>query len=214
LDGSELLSEWKIAKCEVGFDGRFAEAGLQATDGSVLPPDDPAERARWLAQQRPPTARLDGAEREIDWRRWVISHAVLVRDFDTKVFVAGGGDEETGLLVAGVLIFSSTMIIDLVFQDIQVLAKDHGTVADSDGVFFVQDELPERLAHYYNGRFAHQFLVATVMITGRLSDDEWVPPGLGAEALALRVVVERARNLLVEHDIPDEQQARRLCNAL
>jgi hypothetical protein len=50
------------------------------------------------------------------------------------------------------------------------------------------------------------------MITGRMSDDEWVPPASVAEALALHVVVEQARNLLVEHDVCDEDEARHLYN--
>jgi hypothetical protein len=210
LERSELLSEWVIAKCEVGFDERFAEAGLQAADGTQVPPDVPGERARWLAEQRQAAPHLVGAEHEVDWQRWVVSHAVLVRAFGTDAFGAGDGDEHTALLAAGALIFATTMVIDELFQDIQVLAEDHGTVADSDGFFLALDELPERFAHHYNGRFAHQFLVATVRITGRLSDDEWAPPASVAEALALHLVVERARNLLVEHEVLDEDDARHL----
>jgi hypothetical protein len=212
LDRSEVLTQWEIAGCEVGFDERFAEAGLQAAHGPQAPPEDPAERARWLAEQGKPAPHLAGFEREVDWRRWVIRHAALVRAFDPDVFETGNGDEQTALLAAGALIFASTVVIDELFQDIETLAKDHGSVADSDGVFFVLDDLPERFAHHYNGRFARQFLVATVTITGRLSQDEWVPPASVGEALALHVVVERARNLLVMHEVLDEDDVRHLYN--
>ena len=210
LDRSEVLTDWEVVSCEVGFDQRFAEAGLQAADGPEVPPDDPAERARWLAEQRQPAPRIGGSEREVDWRRWVISHAAFVHAFDQTVFDAGDVDEETALLAAGALIFASTVVIDELFQDIATLARTKGTVADSDDAFMVLEDLPERFAHHYNGRFARQFLVATVMITGRLSDNEWAPPACVGEALALHVVVERARNLLVMHEVLDEEEVRHL----
>jgi hypothetical protein len=135
----------------------------------------------------------------------------LVRAFDPTVFDAAGGAKDTGLLAAGALVFASTLVIDELFQDLETLADDNnGTVADSDGVFFVLEDLPERFAHHYNGRFARQFLVATVMVTGRLSDDDWASPASVGEALALHVVVERARDLLVEHDLLDEEAVRQL----
>ena len=210
LERSELLTSWRIAGCEVGFDQRFAEAGLQAADGPGVPPEDPAERARWHAEQHLPAAAGAEPYREIDWRRWVISHAPLVRAFDTDVFDAGDGDEQTALLAAGALIFATTMVIDELFQDIKTLAADNGTVADSDGVFLVLEDLPPRFAHHYNGRFAHQFLVAAVMVTGRLSADEWASPASVGEALALHLVVQRARDLLEQHDVLDDEALRHL----
>jgi hypothetical protein len=212
LERSELLTSWRIAGCEVGFDQRFAEAGLQAADGPGVPPEDPADRARWHAEQRQPAAAGGEPHPENDWRQWVINHAHLLRAFDPEVFDPGDGDAQTALLAAGALIFATTMVIDELFQDIKTLSADNGTVADSDGVFLVLEDLPPRFAHHYNGRFAHQFLVATVMVTGRLSAEEWASPASVGETLALHLVVGRARDLLEQHDVLDGQALRHLYN--
>lgn len=210
LEHSELLADWRIVSCEVGFDSRFAEAGLQAAEGPGVPPEDPAERAGWLAAQREPAAVGGEPRPEIDWRQWVINHARLLRAFHLDVFDAGDGDQETALLAAGALIFATTIVVDELFQDIKTLAADNGTVADSEGVFLVLDELPSRFAHHYNGRFARQFLIATVMVTGRLSAEEWASPASVGEALALHLVVGRARDLLEQYDVFDDQALRHL----
>jgi hypothetical protein len=101
--------------------------------------------------------------------------------------------------------FASTYVIDELFEDLKALAGDGGTVADGDG-FFVLDDLPERFARHYGARFAHKFLVATVSITGRLAAEQWAPPASVAEALALHLVVERAKWVLVDHEIVADGQ--------
>jgi hypothetical protein len=53
-DHSELLADWIIARCGVGLDERFAEAGLHAADGPDAPPADPTARTRWLVTQSNP----------------------------------------------------------------------------------------------------------------------------------------------------------------
>ncbi|WP_436528208.1 hypothetical protein [Actinoplanes sp. HUAS TT8] len=112
-------------------------------------------------------------------------------------------------LAAGALMFASTYVIDELFQDLKTLAGDGGTVADGDG-FFVLDDLPERFARHYGARFAHKFLVATVSITGRLSAQQWAPLASVAEALALHLVVERAKWVLIDHEILADGQVRNL----
>jgi hypothetical protein len=212
LDHSEHLAGWAITKCEVGFNERFVDAGLQAADGPGAPPADPAERARWLAEQNPTSAEPADTDEEIDWRQYVIDHASQLRAFDLDVFDTSDSDDEssgeepddTAKLAAGALIFASSLVIDELFQDIKTLAENNGSVADSDDVFMVLDDLPERFAQHYNGRFARQFLVATVMITARLTAEEWTPPASIAEALALHIVVENAKVLLDGHDLLDD----------
>ncbi|MEV6301320.1 hypothetical protein AB0M02_18060 [Actinoplanes sp. NPDC051861] len=213
LDHSEHLADWTIAKCEVGFNERFVDAGLQAADGPGVPPADPAERARWLAEQNQPAAEPADTDEEIDWRQYVIDHASQLRAFDLDVFdtsdrendeSSGEDADDTAKLAAGALIYASSLVIDELFQDIKTLARTNGAVADSDDVFMVLDDLPERFAQHYDGRFARQFLVATVMITARLTADEWIPPASVAEALALHIVVENAKVLLDSHDLLDD----------
>jgi hypothetical protein len=213
LDQSEHLADWTITKCEVGFNERFVDAGLQAADGPGVPPADPAERARWLATPNMPSIEPSDADEEIDWRQYVIDHASQLRAFDLDVFdtsepgdddASDEPDDDTAKLAAGALIFASSLVIDELFQDIKTLAESSGSVADSDDVFMVLDDLPERFAQHYTGRFARQFLVATVMITARLTADEWTPPASIAEALALHIVVENAKVLLESHNLLDD----------
>jgi len=204
LQRSELLAQWQVTSCEVGFDERFAEAGLQVVDGAELPPADPAERARWHAEQRRPA----GPPEEVDWRAWIKGHETLLRAFDLDVFDPGDGDPESAQIAAGALMMAATIVIDELFQDVTLLGRD--TVADSGEVFMVLEELPERFAHHYDGRFARNFLIAMIMVTGRLAEDEWTSPASVAEALALHVVVKRARVLLDMHEVFDEQTLRRL----
>ena len=149
-------------------------------------------------------------EPEVDWRTWTMDHAKLVRAFESVTF-AGDGDEETSLLAAGALIMAATQIIDELFQDIETLATDGSvSVADSEGAYFVLEDLPQRFAQQYNGRFVRNFHVATVMVTGRLSAEQWMPPASVGEALALYLVIQRAQNLLVDHELLDQEEAREL----
>jgi hypothetical protein len=111
-------------------------------------------------------------EPEVDWRTWTMDHAKLVRAFESVTFAADG-DEETSLLAAGALIMAATQIIDELFQDIETLATDGSvSVADSEGAYFVLEDLPQRFAQQYNGRFVRNFHVATVMVTGRPSAEQ------------------------------------------
>jgi hypothetical protein len=203
----EALATWQVSHCEVGSDERFAEAGLRVAGGSDLPPSDPAERARWHADQRERRARTPAAfEGDGDWRAVVMGQARLVRAFGPEAFGGDGADESTRLL-AGALVEAATLTIDLLFEDIMELGK--GTVAGGDS-FLVLGELPERFADQYNGLFARKFLVALVAITGRLAAEQWSPPASTAEALALHVVIEQARCLLVDHEVVDQKEARDL----
>ncbi|MEV8509636.1 hypothetical protein AB0368_33075 [Actinoplanes sp. NPDC051475] len=146
----------------------------------------------------------------VDWHKWTMNHAGLVRAFEPATFAADG-DEDAPRLAAGALIMAATQIIDELFQDIETLARDGGgSVPDSEGAYFVLEDLPQRFAHQYNGRFARNFHVAAVMVTGRLSAEQWMPPASVGEALALYLVIQRAQYLLVDHEIFDRDQAREL----
>jgi hypothetical protein len=202
LEHTELLTDWQIASCEVGFDERFVQAGLEAADGPGIPPADVRERARWLAQPPSSVESIDAAG-EVDWRTWLVKLAPQLRAFDLDVFDTVT-DQEHAKLAAGALIFAATVLVDELFQDLETLSRDGGTVADGD-IYFVLDELPPRFAHHYTVRFAHRFLVAAITVTGRLTQHDWSTPACIAEALALRLVVEAAHAMLDEHDLLDEK---------
>jgi hypothetical protein len=120
LHRSELLAQWLVTSCEVGFDERFDEAGLQVVDGTELPPADPAERARWHAEQRRPASPLE----EADWRAWIKGRETPLRAFDLDVFDPGDGDPESALLAAGALMMAATIVIDELFQDVRLLGRN------------------------------------------------------------------------------------------
>ncbi|BEL12816.1 hypothetical protein Q0Z83_110070 [Actinoplanes sichuanensis] len=149
----------------------------------------------------------DVGDSEVDWRVEVLRHAVLLRAFEPDVFVVEEEKGEAAGLAAGALVLASTYVIDELFEDLRTLAENGGTVADNDG-FLVLEDLPPRFAHHYDGRFARKFLVATVAITGRLSAEQWSSPASVAEALALHVVTERAKYLLIDHGFVTKEQVR------
>jgi hypothetical protein len=204
LERSELLADWRLTKCEVALDEHFAEAGIQAPDDAELPPADPAERAIWHRRERQAVADPDRPEGEIDWREWTMRHAEQLRAFNREVFDGADGQSDEARLAAGALIFASTLLVDELFEDIETLrASGDDTVADGDGAFFVLDGLPDRFAHRYDLRFTRNFLIAAIVVTGRLAQPYWASPASVAEALALHVLVERARAFLEMHDLLD-----------
>lgn len=147
------------------------------------------------------------SEDELNWRKWIMDHAELVRAFEASTFAVDGREE--ALLAAGALIVAATQMIDELFQDIETLAANGGgTVPESDGPFFALEDLPQRFTHHYDGRFARRFHVAAIMITGRLSAEQWLVPSSIAEALALHLVIQRAQTLLVDQGLVDHELAR------
>lgn len=211
LARNEVLSGWTVARCQVGFDQRFVEAGLRAADGPGAPPDDPAERVRRSARQ-PRADVADVDEDEAAWRSRVAGYASSVRAFGPAAFGAGadGDGDQSAALAAGALVAASTMFIDEQIEDITTLARLGGTVGSSPEMFLALGELPSLFAHCYDGRFARKFLVSTIMVTGRLSAPQWEQPACVAEALALHLIVKRAGDLLIDHGWLNQDDAEDL----
>ncbi|NMO53447.1 hypothetical protein HH310_19940 [Actinoplanes sp. TBRC 11911] len=204
LKRSELLADWRLVKCEVALDERFAEVGLQVPDDAELPPADPAERAIWHRHKQRGLADPARSEGEIDWRGWTMRHAEQMRAFNREVFDGVDGQSDEARLAAGALIFAATLLVDELFEDIETL-RDSGndTPTDGDHAYFVLGGLPDRFAHRYDLRFTRNFLIVTIVVTGRLTQPHWASPASVAEALALHVLVERARAFLEMHDLLD-----------
>lgn len=202
LERTDLLTDWQVSTCEVGFDERFVDAGLNAADGPGAPPADVADRAEWQTQ-RGSAVEPDGGGGEVEWRAWILGLAPQLRAFDLDVFDLASDGSEQARLAAGALIFAAGIVIDELFEDLDTLTDDGSTVADS-GPFFVLDGLPPQFANRYDIRFVHKFLIAAVTVTARLTQPDWTTPACVAEALALHLVVGAARNLLDEHELLDE----------
>ncbi|WP_433294633.1 hypothetical protein ACQP2F_33605 [Actinoplanes sp. CA-030573] len=199
LQRSEVFSGWTVVRCESGPDEPLAEAALRAAEELGEPPDDVAERADGSSGLSPADEDEEDA-----WRQRVSGYAPSVRAFDAAVF----GDGEDAALAAGALIVASTMFIDELIQDINSLAGHGAAVVFGEGMLFALDDLPTRYARGFDGHFAHRFLVAAIAATGRLSAPQWEPSACLAEALALHIVVQRAGDLLIDHECADEEGAR------
>jgi len=172
---------------------------------------DPGEGVG-LQDHRAPTMSEDNDREEADWRARVAGYADSMQAFDPAIFRSDDDevDGQTAALAAGALIVASTMLIDELLEDITTMAPfGH---ADRAGLnrLLALGELPPQFADRYDGRFARKFLVAAVLIIGRFSAPRWEPPCSFAEALALHIVVQRAKALLVDHGCLDEQQAQDL----
>jgi hypothetical protein len=166
LEDTEFLADWQIVSCQVGFDERFVEAGLDAADGLDAPPADVAaaagvahrtrrHRTRRRRGRGCRLARLDPRPRD------------LPPAFDSDVFDTAA-DSELARLAAGALVLAAGTIVDELFQDLEILTDDDrsgaGTVVGS-GPYFVLDNLPRQFANTYDLRFTRRFLVAAVTVT-------------------------------------------------
>jgi hypothetical protein len=193
LTNSELLSDWRIVKCEVGLVDELAMESLAAADGPDAPPNDPAERAAMLG-----TMGEGWVEEEIDVRTELVGEADKLVAFDLATFETEDGEPR---VAAGALIYVIEELIDNLFDDVEVLSEEDVSVAETDDVMLGFGGLPPQFAHHYTPVFARQFLVAAVTVTGRLVEPEWHAPGCIAESLALHLLVQQATRLLDVNDL-------------
>lgn len=108
-------------------------------------------------------------------------------------------------LPAGALWEASAVLIDQLFEDLDVL-RDLDRVARQDiANTFVLSGLPPRHANKYDVRFARQFLVIAVDMTGALSRG-WARPSCVAQELALRCLFDQVEVIqdLYDLDLADD----------
>lgn len=113
-------------------------------------------------------------------------------------------------LAAGALVSAAAIMVDQLFDDLQVLGsihipirRDHlgqgrqATVLDMEErgeAIWLLDELPPRFAKHYTVGFVRRFVLAAGQVQMRLSaDNEQVSPACLAEELALRLILRQAR---------------------
>jgi hypothetical protein len=202
LERSEVLSEWTVKRCEVSLNRHLVEAAQRTAEEGASTPDEPAERVHGHPSRTSGPGYL--VEDEEAWGERVAGYARAIRAFDAAAF--DPADEQRAALAAGALTVASTMFIDELIEDINTLAEHGATVASSRECLLALGELPWRLAAGYDGRFARKFLVAAIMVTGRLSASKGKRPACLGEALALHLVVRRAEQLLLDHGRIDEEE--------
>lgn len=107
-------------------------------------------------------------------------------------------------LLAGALWEASAVLIDQLFEDLDGLRDldqvDRRDIANT----FVLSGLPPRHADKYDVRFARQFLVIAVEMTGALARG-WARPSCVAQELALRCLFDQVEIIqdLYDLDLPD-----------
>ncbi|GAB3977782.1 hypothetical protein GCM10029978_068540 [Actinoallomurus acanthiterrae] len=208
LEHTELLADWRVTRCEVSLNDALALESLRAAEGDNAPPDDPAERLTAPHSDIPEPGVQDLQDESEQARAQILQAAEKLRAFDLTAFGHFPDEPDRGLsadharLAAGALLYSAGIMVENLFQDIEILCKDHSTVAEGDG-FVVMDGLPAKYAHQFRALHAKQFLVAAVTITGRLLEPQWHEPSCVAEALALRLLIDEAKVTLDTFDLLD-----------
>lgn len=189
LDRTELLSGWRVGKCEVTVsDAELAEA-LEGGDDVLDSSDETGVSAEEAAAQR----------------RHLLALSPRLRAFQPHAFGPPLGESDIRALAAGALVDRASALTEELFMDVMTLEEDADALeegesnwtADDSEELFVLHDLPVRYRHHYDVVFAKKFLLASAAVYARLTRSEWTPPTSTAEALALHVLVENAKEVLV-----------------
>jgi hypothetical protein len=199
LERTELLSAWSVQTCEVTVSDEDLETALEEE-----PSDDAEEELEFI--------ELTADELE-ERRNLLLAEGQLVQALGTDAFGSNDGvTAEQAEIVAGALAESVVVMIDELFEDVKTLDEDD-TTADEHEELLVIDELPEAFSDQYSAWFAKRFLIATVIVGARLTEDEWTPPQTVAEALALHLLKGRALDELTSTGLLDEDVLKRAFTA-
>ncbi|MFJ6738909.1 hypothetical protein ACIQOU_08385 [Streptomyces sp. NPDC091279] len=194
LDRSQLLTDWRVARCEVELHSKQVQESLDAADGPGAPPTDPAARKAHHAR-RPtgdPEGPLDNPELKAKaTEAHMLSLADELRAFPAETFGAADtpASQQDARLAAGALVFATNILLEELFQDVHTLTQENATAADCDGPLWHFEDLPERYALQYDARFARRFLVTVIALTTRFTDGSFQHLSCVAEELALRLLL-------------------------
>jgi hypothetical protein len=208
LERTELLSDWRVRRCEV----TASDEELAAVIGGI---DDAADVEIEIDLDDLDTitelGNLDESEGEARKERLLDAAAELAA-FDPEAFgydeSADESDEqyvgeEAAELVAGALMIGLEVLTEELFADVQTL-EDTGIPASEQEVLWVLHDLPTRYAGHYTALFAKKFLVTTAILGYRLAQPDWDGPRSIAEALAIRLLKAIAVNQLDLAGLVDE----------
>jgi hypothetical protein len=198
LERSELLADWEISRCEVQLHPQLAQESLDAADGPDAPPSDVRERARRHAEQRSDTTpSLNPVEAEA-MRLELRALASRLQAFSLASFGYAEDEEEHVVsqedaeLAAGAIVYATHILVDELFLDVIALGKWKTSVAESDAVFMVLDDLPDQFARQYTSLFARRLTVAAVLMTARFMQPGFAQLSCLAEELLLRILLSKA----------------------
>ncbi|MEU3783508.1 hypothetical protein [Streptomyces sp900129855] len=111
---------------------------------------------------------------------------------------------ESARLAAGALVYATDILVDELFEDVQVLTQEDATVAECEGPLWHLERLPDRYALQYDARFARRFLVTTIAMTTRFTDGSFQRLSCVAEELALRFLLSETTTTLELHGLLDD----------
>ncbi|OHV44228.1 hypothetical protein [Pseudofrankia sp. BMG5.36] len=125
---------------------------------------------------------------------------------------APGSEGDPALVAAGALIEGCASFIDHLVDDIATLLSAGAATAYDAAVkgytLAALDRLPPTYDDHYTVAFGKKLLVATITVTGRLAEPDWIPMACLAEQLALYLAVEEAAGLLRLYRLDDDPRAR------
>jgi hypothetical protein len=195
LERTELLTDWRVRRCEVTASDEDLAAALAGADADVEVDADLDTIAE--------LADSDGDER----RDQLLDAAADLGAFGYDAFGftddGEGVSEEAAELLAGALMVGVDVLTDELFADVQAL-EDSGSPASELEVLWALHDLPSRFAAHYTAAFAKRFLITTAVLGYRLEQPEWDGPRSLAEALAIRLLKDAARNQLDLAGVADE----------
>lgn len=175
LERSRLLTDWHVTSCEVTLDPVLDEAFDEDED-------DDTEVEHYSAYVTDgPAARLR-------------AEAAKVTAFGPEFF-GPDTDPDDAALVAGALVRSSELFIDILCEDLALLVRAGRRPVDV-GQLYILSLLPPHYRHRYDLEFTRSFLAAAMKATDRLAAPEWTPPGSLAEALALSLIIESSEEAI------------------
>ena len=232
LERSELLADWTIDRCEVELHPDLAKQSLDAAEGPDAPPDDPAARkARHTggAPAEGTEGAYDDEAKSAAVRSRMLELADDLRSFTPAMFgvIDDGADEkregegeggeraggdsdsavplESARLAAGALVYAIDILVDELFEDVQVLTQEEATVAECEGPLWHLERLPDRYALNYDAHFSRRFLVTVIAMTTRFTDGSFERLSCVAEELALRFLLSQATTTLELYDLLDDE---------
>ena len=227
LEGSELLGEWVISKCEVELHLDLAKESLDAADGPDVPPADPSERAARHAVDAGnglDTSGVSDEEREAT-RAKIRALAPELSAFGLGSFghftlsdeEEGDGNsgeflvpQEGAELAAGAIVYAIEILLDELFMDLAALSKEKSNVAECDRPMMQLDNLPSQFSLRYDSRFARHLVVTAVTLTGRMTQPGFEHLNCVAEELLLRLLLQSAEGTLELYDLMDDNVATAL----
>lgn len=225
LERSELLADWKIERCEVELHQGLAKESLDAADGPDVPPEDPAARKARHAERATAGSADDGNDtgtKATAARLRMLRLADELRSFSPAMFgvrdTGDTGDTErarerarepavppdSARLAAGALVHATGVLVDELFEDVQVLTQEDTNVAECEGPLWHLEHLPDRYALRYDAPFARRFLVTVIALTTRFTDGSFRRLSCVAEELALRFLLGQATTALELYGLLDD----------